>query len=139
MPLTTAITPVEALDPALEANREVAVDFLVRSASGGARTAFHQHVSDAFVHHNPYFASDGATLADAMDANAREHPAKALEVQRTVAEGPFVVVHSKVRHRPDDRPVATMHIFRFEDGKVAELWDVAQEEPPDTPNRSGMF
>jgi predicted SnoaL-like aldol condensation-catalyzing enzyme len=139
MPSTTTITPVESRDPALDANREAAVDFLMRSAAGGARAAMHHYATDGLVHHNPFFASDGATLAEAMDANARQNPEKVLKVQRTVAEGPFIVVHSKVHHRPDGRPAATVHIFRFEDGRIAELWDVGQEEPEDSPNQAGMF
>jgi predicted SnoaL-like aldol condensation-catalyzing enzyme len=139
MPSTTTMTPVEARDPTLEANREAAIDFLVRSSSGGAKAAMRQHASGEFVHHNPFFASDGATLAEAMEANARQNPAKVLEVKRSVAEGPFVVIHSRVRQRPEDRPIATVHIFRFEAGQIAELWDIAQAEPADTPNRAGMF
>ena len=125
---------MESREPAIDANREAAVDFLMRSAAGGAPAAMRKYASDGFVHHNPFFASDGATLAEGMDANARQNPEKVLTVQRTVAEGPLVVVHSKVHHRPHDRPAATVHIFRFEDGRIAELWDVGQEEPEDSPN-----
>ncbi len=139
MASTTTITPLEPNDPAAEANRQAAVDFLERSSSGRAKHALSQFGSSDFVHHNPFFPADGAALAEAMERNARQNPAKVLEIQRTVAEGPLVVVHSKVRQRPEDRPVATVHIFRFENGRIAELWDVAQPEPADMPNRTGMF
>ena len=139
MSSTTSITPLEPSDAAAEANRRAAVDFLERSSSGRAKAAMSQLGSTDFVHHNPFFPADGSALADAMEANARKNPAKVLEIQRTVAEGALVVVHSKVRQRPEDRPVATVHIFRFENGRIAELWDVAQAEPADMPNRAGMF
>jgi predicted SnoaL-like aldol condensation-catalyzing enzyme len=139
MPSTATMTPIQGTDLAIEANRGTAVDFLMRSSSGRAKDAMQRYAMPDFVHHNPHFAADGASLAAAMEANARANPAKVLEVQRTVAEGALVVVHSKVRQRPDDGPVATVHMFRFENGRIAELWDVAQAEPPDTPNRSGMF
>ena len=29
--------------------------------------------------------------------------------------------------------------FRFEDDRIAELWDLAQEVPAETPNTNGMF
>ncbi len=139
MPSTATTAPIQGKVPALEANRAIAVDFLKRSSSGRAKDAMQRYATPDFVHHNPHFAADGASLAEAMEANARANPAKLLDVQRTVAEGALVVVHSKVRQRPDDGPVATVHIFRFEDGRIAELWDVAQAEPPDSPNLSGMF
>lgn len=67
------------------------------------------------------------------------NPEKSLVVQRTITEGDLVAVHSRVRHAPGGSLAATVHIFRFADGRIAELWDVAQEEPPDSPNQRGMF
>jgi len=31
------------------------------------------------------------------------------------------------------------YLFRFENGRIAELWDVAQEIPADSPNANGPF
>ena len=139
--MTTTKTAVlsEAQDTQTETNREIAIDFLTRAARGEARDAMRRYAAPDFVHHNPWFAPDAASLATAMDANARENPQKELHVQRTIAEGPLVVVHASVRHQAGDRPAAVVHIFRFEDGRICELWDVGQEEPADSPNTAGMF
>jgi predicted SnoaL-like aldol condensation-catalyzing enzyme len=32
-----------------------------------------------------------------------------------------------------------IHIFRFEEDRIVELWDVGQEIPEDSPNDNGMF
>jgi hypothetical protein len=32
-----------------------------------------------------------------------------------------------------------VHILRFENSRIAEMWDIAQEIPPDSPNALGMF
>ena len=32
-----------------------------------------------------------------------------------------------------------VHIFRFEQGRIAELWDLAQPISTDSPNENGMF
>jgi hypothetical protein len=32
-----------------------------------------------------------------------------------------------------------MHLFRFENGRVAVLWDIAQEIPDNSPNTNGPF
>ena len=34
---------------------------------------------------------------------------------------------------------AVVHFFRFEKGRIAEMWDVGQEIPSDSPNENGMF
>jgi len=60
-------------------------------------------------------------------------------VKRVLAEGEFVIVHSHVKQRPGDRGGAVVHIFRFESGRIVELWDVGQPLPEDSPNQYGMF
>ena len=118
---------------------DTAVEFLQMAASGQARDAMDRFAARDFAHHNPWFAADAASLAAAMDENAHANPEKSLEVQRTISEDDLVVVHSMVRHAPGGPVAATVHIFRFADGRIAELWDVAQEQPADSPNQRGMF
>jgi predicted SnoaL-like aldol condensation-catalyzing enzyme len=123
----------------LETNRQIAVDFLARSSAGQAHEAMAQYVASDFVHHNPYFAGDAESLAAAMDDNARRNPDKRLEILRTIAEDPFVAVHSRVRLRPDAQDMALVHIFRIAEGRIRELWDIGQEAPAESPNELGMF
>jgi hypothetical protein len=35
--------------------------------------------------------------------------------------------------------IAAVHIFRFEQDRIVELWDVAQPLSKDSPNQNGMF
>jgi predicted SnoaL-like aldol condensation-catalyzing enzyme len=91
-----------------------------------------------FRHHNTYFAGDGEALVAAMDEDAQTHPGKRLEVMRIISQGPYVAIHSKVTGSTD-RDLAAVHIFRVADGKIQELWDVAQEAAANSPNQYGMF
>jgi predicted SnoaL-like aldol condensation-catalyzing enzyme len=120
-------------------NTEVALEFLRLAATGHAREAMERFASPDFVHHNPWFPHDAASLAAAMDENARANPGKRLEVQRAISEGDLVAVHSRVQHAPDGPEAATVHLFRISDGLIHELWDVGQEAPAESPNRRGMF
>jgi predicted SnoaL-like aldol condensation-catalyzing enzyme len=122
-----------------EANRAIAIEFLRQASAGHARDAMRKYAAPRFVHHNPYFGNDADILAAAMDENARSNPEKVMEIMRTIAEGPLVVVHSRVQLAPADAPLAVVHILRIEDGRIHEFWDVAQPEPADSPNRAGMF
>jgi predicted SnoaL-like aldol condensation-catalyzing enzyme len=123
----------------LETNRQTAVDFLTRASSGDARAAWDEYGSPDFVHHNPWFKSDGPSLIAGMDDNARQYPQKRQEIVRSVAEGSMVVVHSRVRLQPDATEYGIVHIFRIEDGKLREMWDLAMEVPLESPNELGMF
>jgi predicted SnoaL-like aldol condensation-catalyzing enzyme len=130
--------PTMGLDQ-LETNRRIAVDFLTRASAGHAREAWDEYGIPDFVHHNPWFASDGPSLVAGMDDNARQHPKKQVEVLRTIAEGSMVAVHLRVRLEPDGSDYGIVHIFRIEDGKLREMWDVAMEVPAESPNQLGMF
>ena len=37
------------------------------------------------------------------------------------------------------RPHNPAHIFRFKGEEIAELWDIAMEQPGESPNENGMF
>lgn len=119
--------------------KHAAVEFLEMVASGDVREAYRRHVGPSFRHHNPYFRGDADALMAAMEENAAAKPDKVLEVQQTIGEGDRVAVFSRVRQDPEDRGGAVVHIFRFVDGHIAELWDVGQEVPEESPNENGMF
>jgi predicted SnoaL-like aldol condensation-catalyzing enzyme len=122
-----------------DSNRDAAISFLKLSSSGSVREAYSKFVGNGFRHHNPYFEGSAEALMTAMEENARQNPDKVLEVKHAIAEGEFVVVHSHVRQRPGDLGVAVVHIFRFEEGRIVELWDLGQPVPEDSPNENGMF
>jgi len=119
--------------------KKTATSFLQAASSGDVRRAFDTYIAPNFRHHNAYFPGDAKSLADAMEQNARENPDKVLRVERAIEEGDLVAVHSRVRLKPDVPEVALVHIFRFEDGRVVELWDIGQPVPPNSPNEHGMF
>ena len=85
-------------------------------------------------------AGDGA---DPFIAFVREFvntfPSLRFDFKRLVAEGDLVVVHSHLVRKPDDRGMAVMDIFRLENGKIVEHWDVLQEVPESPANNNTMF
>ena len=120
-------------------HKETAVSFLQLIALGNIREAFENYIGPNFCHHNPYFRGDANSLMLAMEENAAVSPNKMLEVKHVIQEGAKVVVYSHVRQNPDDLGGAVIHIFRFEDQKISEMWDIGQPIPADSPNENGMF
>lgn len=119
-------------------NKELAISFLENAASGRVDEAY-KSVSGNFRHHNAYFPSDTESLKAGMADAHKQFPNTKIEVQRAIAEDDLVAVHSRVQHAPETAAIAVVHIFRFEGGKIAELWDVGMEVPKDSPNESGVF
>ena len=122
-----------------ESRTERAISFLKLVGAGSVREAYERHVAENFRHHNAFFRGDREALMNAMAENATKNPNKVIDVKRSLEDDDCVVLHSHIRQHPTDRGSAAVHIFRFEGGKIAELWDVAQAIPPDSPNENGVF
>jgi len=118
--------------------KEIAITFLKLAASGRVREAY-EKVAPDFRHHNPYFRGDAESLSKGMAENAAKFPDKVLEVLRVLEDGDLVAVHSRVRLHPGERGIALVHIFRFRNDAIVELWDLGQPVPEDSPNEYGMF
>ena len=120
-------------------NKENAVSFLEMAASGNVSEAYSKFVGVDFRHHNAFFEGTAQALQAGMEENAGQNPTKVFEIKRVIAEGDLVVTHSHIRQKPGDLGAAVVHIFRFENGKIVELWDLGQPIPAESINKNGMF
>jgi predicted SnoaL-like aldol condensation-catalyzing enzyme len=119
--------------------KEIALSFLSLAAKGNAKEAFTQFASPTLIHHNAYFPADPVVLMEAMEESARMNPNKIFQVQRALEDGDVVAVHSFIKQYPEDRGAVVIHIFRFENEKIAELWDFGQMMPEEIINSNGML
>ena len=98
-----------------------------------------RYLGDSYVQHNP-MAPDGPeifpTLIGGLFAQA---PEASLRLKRAIAEDDLVVLHYNLKMYPDDRGQAVVDIFRVEDGRIVEHWDVMQPVPAESVNDNGMF
>lgn len=123
----------------MENNRSNAIDFLQLIVAGEIDKAYEKYVSEDFIHHNPYFAGDRESLKQAMKQNDNASPNKSFEVKIAISEDDKVMVYSHLKQNDDDLGAAVVHICRFHEGKIVEMWDVGQPVLEDSPNENGMF
>jgi predicted SnoaL-like aldol condensation-catalyzing enzyme len=123
----------------MSSRKEKAVSFLQMAAAGDVREAFERFTGSEFLHHNPYFRGDAESIMQAMEENARKNPEKMFEVKHVLEDGDFIEVHSHVRQHPGDLGAVVVHMFRFHDERIVEMWDVGQPVPSDSPNENGVF
>lgn len=98
-----------------------------------------QYMGDVYIQHNP-LAADGPEGLKAFLDFARENLGSfKVEIKQAFADGDYVVLHVHAKANPDDRGSAVMDIFRFENGKVVEHWDVIQPIPEQAMNDNTMF
>jgi predicted SnoaL-like aldol condensation-catalyzing enzyme len=91
------------------------------------------------IQHNP-LAPDGPEAMKAFGAAwHQQYPDAAYDIKRAVTEGDWVLLHSHALTVPGTPGLAVFDIFRFQDGKIAEHWDVLQEVPAATGDSSDVF
>jgi predicted SnoaL-like aldol condensation-catalyzing enzyme len=94
--------------------------------------AFDELIVDDYIQHNPQ-AGNGLQAVKAFFAPIGPVD---VEVQRVIADGDLVAVHSNYK----TWNTAGVDIFRFnDDGKIIEHWDVLQPVPETTASGNDMF
>ena len=122
-----------------KSKKEIAMAFLNLVVSGKIDEGYDLYVAEEFRHHNPYFKGDRQSLLNAMKENAIANPDKIFEIKRALQDGNLVAVHSHVSQNPGDPGAAVVHIFRFFEDRIVELWDVGMPAPKDNINENGIF
>ncbi|MEI5526515.1 nuclear transport factor 2 family protein [Streptomyces brasiliscabiei] len=94
---------------------------------------------DSYIQHNP-LAPDGAdALKYFSGAMRQQFPQAAFEPRRSITDGDLVLLHARYVMVPGTEGLAVFDLFRFEDGKIAEHWDIIQEVPATTASGNDMF
>jgi predicted SnoaL-like aldol condensation-catalyzing enzyme len=119
--------------------KESAMAFLKMVADRNIREAYENFIAENFVHHNQHFKGDRQSLMTAMEEAGAKNPNKILDIKKAFEDGDTVITLSHVRQNPDDLGAAVVHIFRFDNDKVVELWDLGQPLTKDSINEYGMF
>jgi predicted SnoaL-like aldol condensation-catalyzing enzyme len=133
-----AVVPASVAAP--QSNKDIAVAFFrMMFQDRDTDEAVRRYVSPEYTQHNPYMQDGVGPLVDFFPAYFEQHPQAIVEIKRVIAEGDLVLIHNLWRDSPEDRGQAVMDIFRVENGKIVEHWDVSQEIPENPANKNGMF
>ena len=98
-----------------------------------------KYIGPHYRQHNPGAGNGPEPFIAAVKGLTKTFPELSMEPKRIVAEGDYVVLHSHLVLKPGDRGRAVVDIFRLENGKIVEHWDVVQEVPETSANNITMF
>lgn len=137
--LMLALTTAPAFAADLEANKKMVVEFYDAALNRKDFDAASKYFGPRYIQHNPG-AQDGIEGFKAFLAFLREKfPSSHSEIKKVFAEGDYVILHVHAVREPGTRGRAIVDIFRLENGKIVEHWDVAQDIPEKMPHNNGMF
>ena len=135
--LALSAAPACAAD--LEANKKTVQAFYEAGLNKKDFEAAAKFFGPKYIQHNPG-APDGIEGFKTFVNFLREKfPNSRSEIKKTFAEGDYVILHVHAVREPGTRGRAIVDIFRLENGKIVEHWDVAQDIPEKMPHNNGMF
>jgi len=120
-------------------NRETVQRFCEIICNEHKTAAAVDFIQDDYSQHSPFLAHGRQPFIDYFSDLFAEYPRARLHVKRIIAEGNYVVVHSHFERDPADRGTAIANIFRLDNSRLAEHWDVIQEVPARAQNKNSMF
>ena len=123
----------------IEANKKAVMEFYDTAINKKDFDAAVRFIGPRYVQHNPG-AADGIEGFKAFLSFLREkRPNYHSDIKRAFADGDYVILHVHNIPEPGVRGRAIVDIFKLENGKVVEHWDVAQDIPEKMPHNNGMF
>lgn len=123
----------------LEENKQTVLAFYQAAINDKDHDAASKLLSHRYIQHNPRIADGHEGFREFVETLRRDFPHLRAEVKRIFAEGDHVIAHVYGVRVPGGPATAIVDIFRLEDGRIAEHWDVMQQIPDEAQNQNGMF
>lgn len=108
------------------------------------QTVFNEHkvdeglelLSDNYTQHNQMVPGGKEPMREAFKKGIET---VSTEIKQLIAEGDRVAVFHHIKFEPDSLGATVIDIFRIEDGKLAEHWDVMSPVPENPPFPKPLF
>lgn len=118
-----------------EENRQVVLEFY-KDLDPHRRVTL---LADPYIQHSPMLAEGKQAMVDFHDELLKKHPNTKQRLLRVAAYGDYVWVHFHIVEDASDPGHVAVGIYRLENGKIAEHWDVGQPVPESALNNNSMF
>src|SRR6266478_4984528 len=123
----------------LEANEKTVAAFEDAALNRKDFDAASKYLGPRYTQHNPNAADGPEGLKGYITFLKDKFPNNRSEIKHIFADGDYVIVHDHAVREPGTRGLAIVNIYKLENGKVVEHWDVIQPIPEKAANNNGMF
>jgi predicted SnoaL-like aldol condensation-catalyzing enzyme len=122
-----------------EANRKAVLAFYEKGLNQKDVDAALAYVGDRYVQHNPNAADGPEGFRKFIGFLREKFPNSHSEIKRSFVDGDYVILHVNAVREPGTKGNAIVDIFKLENGKIVEHWDVVQPIPENPANNNTMF
>ncbi len=122
-----------------EDNRKIVVDFYEKAINQKNFEAASKYLGPRYLQHNQHAADGAEGLKNFLVFLRDKYPKSHSEIKRAFADGDFVILHVHAVRDPRTRGMAVVDIFRLENGRIVEHWDVHEDIIDKPANPNGMF
>ena len=135
-----ACMSAQALTPQEQANKDTVLAFYEAAINRKDADAALAFVGPKYIQHNPRSPDGAEGLKGFIDGYLKKaNPALKASIERVVVQGDLVVLHVHSVPVPGVLGSAIVDIFRVENGKVVEHWDVMQAVPEQQAHANTRF
>lgn len=103
-------------------------------------TALDRYWAQNYIQHNPTMTDGRDSVKQLLESLGVAHwPKQKVDFKRVIAEGDLVMTEVVQPKTGDSPETVIVDIFRVENGKIAEHWDVMQPVPANPTNKRPMY
>lgn len=137
--IASAAEPVARNVANEEANRQLVLQFYDRFFNRHETQQAATVVAEDYKQHNPNVPNGKAPFVGYFSDFFQKNPTSHARIVRSATDGDLVYLHVHSSIGEEDRGRAVVDIFRVENGKIVEHWDVIQPVPAKAANDNTMF
>ncbi|MFI6326050.1 ester cyclase [Nonomuraea sp. NPDC050556] len=123
----------------MNTNKQTVLDFYELGLNQKDFAAASKLVGETYTQHNPLIADGRSGFEEFVGYLRETFPELRANVKRVFEDGDYVIAHVHGVRVPGQKGTAIVDIFRLEDGKIVEHWDVMQPVPDEARNANSMF
>jgi len=125
--------------PSDDVKKQTVIDFYETALNQKNFEKAKQYMGNQYIQHNP-LAKDGIEgFGEYINYLKDTFPYSHNAIKRVLVDGDYVILHVHSVTTPQTKGQAIIDIFRLEDMKIVEHWDVIQAIPETAANTNGMF